>query len=83
MRTTITLDDDVAAAVRRLERTQRKSFKEIVNAALREGLTRLEQGPERPHARFVTTPLSVGKLRLGSIDDVSEVLAVAEGESYT
>jgi hypothetical protein len=82
MRTTITLDDDVAAAVRRLERVQRKSFKEVINEALREGLARLEQRPERRRSRFRTKALSVGKLRIGSIDDVSEVLAVAEGESY-
>jgi len=82
VRTTITLDDDVAAAVRRLERAQGKSFKEVVNAALREGLLRLEHPPERKRARFRTKTLSLGRLRIGSIDDVSEVLAVAEGESY-
>jgi hypothetical protein len=82
VRTTITLDDDVAAAVRRLERAQRKSFKEIVNAALRVGLSRLEMPPERRRPVFRTKPLSVGKLKIGSVDDVSEVLAVVEGESY-
>ncbi len=82
MRTTITLDDDVTAAIHRLERTQRKSFKEIVNAALREGLSRLEQPPERRRPLFRTKALRLGKLKIGSVDDVSEVLAIVEGESY-
>lgn len=82
MRTTLTLDDDVAALVRKLERTQRKTFKEIVNAALREGLTRLEQRPASVRARFRTKPLTLGACRLGAIDDVSDLLAIAEGEGY-
>lgn len=82
MRTTLTLDDDVAAQLKKLERTQNRSFKEIVNEALREGLARLEQRPARTRARFQTKPLKLGACRVGSIDDVSEVLAVAEGELY-
>ncbi len=39
MRTTITLDDDVAARLRRLTRERRISFKEAVNSTLRTGLT--------------------------------------------
>ncbi len=82
MRTTITLDDDVAVLVRRIERTQHKSFKEVVNAALREGLARLDRAPGQRRSRFRTKPMSLGACRIGSIDDVSEVLAVAEGEDF-
>jgi hypothetical protein len=82
VRTTITLEDDVAAAIRRLERAQRKSFKEIVNAALREGLARLERPPEHQRRRFRTKALSLGKPKIASVDDVSELLAIAEGEVY-
>ena len=39
MRTTITLDEDVAARLRRLTRERRISFKEAVNSTLRAGLT--------------------------------------------
>jgi hypothetical protein len=38
MRTTITLDDDVAARLERLQRERGISFKEAVNATLRLGL---------------------------------------------
>lgn len=39
MRTTITLDEDVAARLRRITRERRISFKEAVNSTLRAGLT--------------------------------------------
>lgn len=39
MRTTITLDPDVAARLERLTRERRISFKEAVNSTLRAGLT--------------------------------------------
>jgi hypothetical protein len=38
MRTTITLDPDVADRLRALARERRQSFKEVVNAVLRRGL---------------------------------------------
>ncbi len=39
MRTTVTLDEDVAARLRRLTRERRISFKEAVNSTLRAGLS--------------------------------------------
>ncbi len=38
MRTTLTLDDDIAAKLKELARRQRVPFKEAVNAVLRRGL---------------------------------------------
>ncbi|MHB1846087.1 MAG: ribbon-helix-helix domain-containing protein, partial [Deltaproteobacteria bacterium] len=38
VRTTLTLDDDVAAKLEKLARRRRLSFKEVVNATLRRGL---------------------------------------------
>ena len=38
MRTTITLDDDIAQVLERESKTNRVSFKEIVNSTLRRGL---------------------------------------------
>lgn len=77
MRTTITIEDDVAAALERRRRELDHSLKQEVNELLRAGLTYLEQ--ERPApARFRVTPLDVGDL-LVSIDDVSAALDLAEG----
>ena len=47
MRTTLTLDDDVMRAARRRARDQNRSLKEVINEALRLGLT---MGGSRPSA---------------------------------
>lgn len=82
MRTTITLDDDVAALVTKIQRSQRRTLKDVVNAGLREGLQRLDDAQRRPRPHFRTKPLGLGPCRIGSIDDISEVLAIAEGEAH-
>lgn len=81
MRTTLTLDDDVAAAIERLRRTRRGSFRSLVNEALREGLKSLTAPPRR-RARFRTCVADLGRCLPGNVDNVAEVLAVAEGDSY-
>jgi hypothetical protein len=45
MRTTITLEPDVEALVRRLMRERDLSFKEAVNLAIRTGLTSGDEAP--------------------------------------
>ena len=77
MRTTLTLDDDVAAALDRLRKTRRGSFRDLVNEALREGLRSLTAPPRR-RMRFRTRVVDLGRCRLGNVDNVAEVLAVAE-----
>jgi hypothetical protein len=47
MRTTLTLDDDVARELRKAARSSGRSFKEVVNAALRRGLASGETPPRR------------------------------------
>jgi hypothetical protein len=81
MRTTLTLDDDVAAVLARLQKAQRRPFRELVNEALRRGLQQLTAKPKtrRPYR---TRAVDLGRCRFGSLDDVAEVLAVAEGESF-
>lgn len=81
MRTTLTLDDDVAALIERLRRERRQPLKEIVNDALRRGL---REAIARPRTRepFRTYAVDLGGVRVGNIDDVAGVLAAAEGEDY-
>ncbi len=81
MRTTLTLDDDVAAVIERLRKTRDESMKALVNEALREGLKHLE-APRRRHARFRTDSVNLGRCLLGNVDNVAEALAVADGESF-
>ncbi|MCV7151387.1 antitoxin [Mycolicibacterium pyrenivorans] len=55
MRTTVTLDDDTLAVVRRLMAERGVSFKQALNDAIREG------GQHRPApARFATTTAELG-----------------------
>jgi hypothetical protein len=81
MRTTLTIDDDVAATLERLRRAEDKSLKELVNQALRRGLKDLA-APVKPREPFRTRSVSVGRCLIGNLDDISEVLAIAEGENY-
>ncbi len=81
MRTTLTLDDDVAAAIEKLRRTRDANFKDIVNDALRKGLRDLSARPKQG-APFQTQTVSLGRARLTSLDNINESLAVAEGEPF-
>jgi predicted transcriptional regulator len=81
MRTTLTLDDDVAAKIERLRKSRKESLKELVNEALREGLRHLAT-PRRKRVPFQTQAVDLGRCLLGNVDNVAEVLAVAEGESF-
>ena len=79
MRTTLTLDKDVAVQLERIQRDRRTSFKEVVNEALRHGLLHMTRTPRR-RPRHRTRTVSLGRCLIGNLDDVAEVLAIAEGE---
>ncbi|MBM3852689.1 MAG: DUF2191 domain-containing protein [Verrucomicrobia bacterium] len=80
MRTTLTLDPDVAAKAREAAARQRKPFKEVVNSALRLGLGELLQPvPAKPYR---TKPRPLGLRQGFSYDDIAELLARAEGEDH-
>jgi hypothetical protein len=80
MRTTLTLDDDVAVMLQRVQEARRTTLKAVVNEALRQGLRQLET--PAPRQAYRTPSVSLGRCLLGSLDDVSEALALAEGESF-
>lgn len=82
MRTTLTLDDDVAVQIMRLQKQRHAGLKEIVNQTLRDGLLRQKSGGRR-RAAFKTQPLDLGRCLVGDVDDVAETLAVGEGEDFT
>lgn len=81
MRTTLTLDDDVAARIERLRRQRDANLKDIINDALRRGLDDLNRG-SKPKEPFKTQSVDLGQLRLPTIDNISESLAAAEGEAF-
>lgn len=80
MRTTLSLDDDVAAALERLRKVGHATFKQLVNEALRQGLRHMDRKERK--TRFRTRAVDLGRCRIGSLDDVAEALALAEGEAF-
>ncbi len=81
VRTTLTLDDDVAAALEQLRRARGGRLKTVVNDLLREGLRHVQARPAR-HVHFRTQSVDLGQPRTGSVDNVADVLAIAEGEAF-
>jgi len=82
MRTTITLDDDLAIRLERHRSQHGESFKQALNEAVRAGMNYIENSAEAPREVRRTEPLALGRRLAGSIDDIGEVLAIAEGEDY-
>jgi hypothetical protein len=81
MRTTLSLDDDVAALLEEVRRHRGAGLKQIVNEALRYGLEHMSK-PEAAKTPFRTQPVDLGKCFFPNLDNTWEVLAEAEGESY-
>jgi hypothetical protein len=79
MRTTLTLDDDVAALLKRVLARRKDGLKAVVNEALRQGLRHLGAPPERK-AVYRTPSVDTGRCLLPNVDDIAEVLAVTEGD---
>jgi Ribbon-helix-helix protein, copG family len=80
MRTTLTLDDDVAAEIERLRRRSEQSLKDVVNEVLRLGLREMRARP-KPRKPFRTKTYDMGT-PLVNIDNVAEAIAYAEGEDF-
>jgi hypothetical protein len=81
MRTTLTIDEDVAEVLKRLRKDGEQSLKGLVNEALRRGLKETESRPKRQKP-FRTRAVDIGRCRIGNIENVTEALAVAENESF-
>lgn len=77
VRTTVTLDDDVARAVERLRREQGLALSAAVNALVRRGLARGDE-EERPFAQRTS---SLGEPRV-PLDDIGSALELLEGEAH-
>ncbi len=81
MRTTLSLDDDVAALLTRARQARKSGLKQIVNEALRQGLRNV-LAPPRRRGPFRTRVFDGGRCLVGNVDNIAEVFALAEGEDY-
>lgn len=78
MRTTLTLDPDVAKLIEDRVHEERISMKRVVNAALRRGLTEPGSGEARPY-RMTTFPGQVrAGIDTGSMNRLADELEDAE-----
>lgn len=79
MRTTLTLDDDVAALIRQEVRRTGAPFKTTVNNLLRKGLTKGNGGERKP---FVVTPLPLGTGLGTRYETVNDLIEALEGPNH-
>lgn len=81
MRTTLTLDPDVAARLSEARQERGRSLRDVVNEALRLGLRAMEEPDPAPEP-YRTPASSLGGCRLPDVDDIPAALARAEGETF-
>lgn len=81
MRTTLTLDDDVMIAIKRLQKKRPgDSFKTIVNQVMKSGLAAEGELVKVP---FKVEPGRDAKPKPGiNYDRISELISIAEGDHY-
>jgi hypothetical protein len=78
MRTTLTLDDDVAAKLQAESRRTGRSFREVVNEAIRHGL--VSKSPATSRRPFKVVARDLGATRPGlNVDSIADLLEQVEG----
>jgi hypothetical protein len=81
MRTTLTLDDDVAAKLKAEAQRAGRPFREIVNDTLRRGLESRHVTAQR--RAFRATARDLGNLKPGlSLDNIAELIEHIEGSVH-
>ena len=80
MRTTLTIDDDLAAMLSRMRRERDVGLKQLINEALRRGLAEMAKPNRRKP--FRTRTVDAGRLLIGSIDNIGDVLASLDDEKF-
>jgi Ribbon-helix-helix protein, copG family len=78
VRTTVTLDEDVAAKLTSLARRTGRAFRDVLNDTLRRGLARPVGSP--PREPFAVKARDMGGLRPGlALDSIADLIEQAEG----
>lgn len=81
MRTTLTLDDDVAAKLKAESRRVGRPFRQVLNETLRRGLASQRAAGRRQPFKVATRDL--GDLKPGlSLNDVAGLLEQIEGSAF-
>ena len=81
MRTTLTLDEDVAAKLKSESRRSGRTFRDVVNEKLRRGLASRRASASRQ--AFKVNARDLGNLRPGlALDNVAELIEQVEGSLH-
>ena len=81
MRITLTIDDDVVKLLESACRSRNTSLKEVINEALRQGLREMHW-PHQDRKSYETRAVSLGRCFPGNLDNIAEVIAIAESETF-
>ena len=79
MRTTISLDEDVARMLDKEMRKSGDSFKQVVNHFLRLGIASSKEPPQKP---FVVKPWNLRPPAGFNFDNIGELLEALEGPEH-
>jgi hypothetical protein len=80
IRTTVTLDDDVVARVKRESQSRGASFRDTLNDLLRAALLGVDSRPRRRTLRI--TPARMGYKPGLDYDNIESLLEYGEGEGH-
>jgi hypothetical protein len=81
VRTTLTLEKDVATRLKAEAQRSGRPFKDVVNECLRQGLA--QRSPARAPSRFSVKTRDFGGSRPGvSLDNIGELLQQVEGPDH-
>jgi len=79
IRTTVTLEQDVAERLHAESRRLGISFRECINETIRKGLL---VGPTRTAKPFKIEPVDMGSIPGINYDNIGELIALGEGEDW-
>jgi hypothetical protein len=80
VRTTLSIDDDIAVLLEKEVRRSGKPFKVVVNHLLNLGLAQARQ--PQPARRFKVKARALGLPPGGNYDNIAEILEVLEGPEH-
>jgi hypothetical protein len=80
MRTTLTIDEDVAVQLERMRRARDVSLKDLINEALRRGLREMNAKLKK-RKPFRMKTFHMGPFLI-NIDNVAEAIATLEGDAH-
>ncbi len=80
MRTTLSLDPDIAALIEREIETTKNTMKFVINDKLRRGFA-VQAVEDRSRNLQLPTPLNLGQPKVQNFDNISEILELIQDDS--